>query len=292
MKALPTALTDAAGAELGGKLYLAGGKTSSTERIDDFRSYDPATDQWSVLADMPGPGREDVSLVASGGFLYVFGGAASDPFEGDQVKAARFDPGSGSWQDGAVTEMPSGRSGMAAVDFDGRIWLIGGFDATGTSSDTVLLYNPATDSYSAGPSLPTPRDHAAAVVHDGAVYLFGGRDRGHGPMSEPMSVLRINSRTGSWTTVGDPMPRPRRAFVATSADGRIRLFGGESFGSATVDEVDSFNPANGQWSTPGTMPTARHGLAGDSVGTATYLAGGSLSAGSSNLTNVTDRFVP
>jgi N-acetylneuraminic acid mutarotase len=287
MQDLSDPVADAAGAALNGILYVAGGKRSTDNRVDDFLAYDPIVNAWTTLQDLPGTGREDVSLVAAGDSIYVFGGASSDPFEGNVTLAARFTPGSG-WSNAAVEDLPAGRSGAAAVAYGGDIWLIGGFGPAGTSLSSVLIYDITDDTYSQGPSLPSPRDHAAAVVHDGDLYVFGGRNRGVG---EPTQVIRLTSPSDqTWQTVGQAMPRARRSFVIGVAEDRIQLFGGESQAQQAIAEVDEFDAGSGTWSTSlPDMPTPRHGPAGATIDFSTYVIGGSLTSGVT-ATDVNERF--
>jgi N-acetylneuraminic acid mutarotase len=294
MEPLSVPLTDAAGAAHGGLLYLAGGKRSPTNRVDDFLVYDPGTDTWEILDDLPGEGREDVALVAAGEYLYVFGGASADPFTGNTSLVARYSPDAGMWNDDDFLDMETGRSGMAAVLYEGDIWLIGGFASAGDSLDTVLIYDIAIDTYSFGPLLPSPRDHAGAVVVNGELLVFGGRTRNGGTM-EPTSVIRLTSPDDeSWSTFGDVIPRARRSFVIGVASGKVQLFGGESQGSETIEAVDEFDPDTGIWSTAlpdlPDLPTGRHGPAGATIGPSTYVVGGSVESGSDKLTDVNERF--
>lgn len=284
-------LTDAAGAQHESLLYLAGGKRSAQSRVDDFVVYEPASDEWDDLADLPGTEREDVSLVAAGDYLYVFGGASSNPFIGNVSLAARYSPEKGEWSDSEVANLGAGRSGMAAAYYEGDIWLIGGFGPAGDSLDTVLIYDVDEDDYISGPSLPSARDHAGAVVVDGDLLVFGGRTR-NGGTTEPTSVLRVTSPSDTtWSSFGDAMPRRRRSFVVGRAGGKVQLFGGESQGSDAIEAVDEFDPATGNWSTSlPAMPTGRHGAAGATVGASTFVVGGSTASGSSDLTDVNERF--
>jgi N-acetylneuraminic acid mutarotase len=74
--------------------------------------------------------------------------------------------------------MPTPRQMLAAArGADGRIYVIGGVPRYGSAESlaTVEIYDPATNSWSEGPSLRTPRHgHAAVATHDGRVYVIGG----------------------------------------------------------------------------------------------------------------------
>jgi hypothetical protein len=117
--------------------------------------------------------------------------------DGTIVRTLRFDAGTERWTeiDRVVTETGSEDdepptldevlvaghtpSGPVAVRLgDGRVMVIAGQAARlyeESESDTVRLYDPATDGWSALPSLPEPRSGADAVLlDDGSVLLAGG----------------------------------------------------------------------------------------------------------------------
>src|SRR5437667_37308 len=67
---MPTARCGAAGAAVGGLLYVVGGNGSAT-----VEAYDPATDTWTTKAPMStGRGALGNGAAAVNGILYVLGG--------------------------------------------------------------------------------------------------------------------------------------------------------------------------------------------------------------------------
>ncbi|MCC5988564.1 MAG: hypothetical protein JJT95_12845 [Pararhodobacter sp.] len=76
--------------------------------------------------------------------------------------------------------MAAGRSGVAAVEREGRVYLFGGeqFEPRGTF-DEAERYNLATDSWEMLPPMPTARHGLGAAVIDGAIHVItGGPQRG------------------------------------------------------------------------------------------------------------------
>jgi hypothetical protein len=73
--------------------------------------------------------------------------------------------------------MPTARYRAAAATApDGRIYVIGGKNGDG-ELNTVDIYNPATNTWSAGPAMSRGRDAlAAALGGDGHIYAIGGRN--------------------------------------------------------------------------------------------------------------------
>jgi uncharacterized repeat protein (TIGR01451 family) len=109
----------ASAAELGGKIYVAGGWPA----LRTFEGYDPTTDSWMSLAPMP-TGRQSPSLVAADGYLYAIGGG--NGFEGLPT-VERYDPAADSWVAMPSLASPQ-RAGTSAVYVAGRLFVAGGID--------------------------------------------------------------------------------------------------------------------------------------------------------------------
>jgi hypothetical protein len=69
-------------------------------------------------------------------------------------------PRRGTWR--TLAPMPTPRSEVAVAAVGGKIYVIGGFEGDGSTSDAVEVYDPATDTWTQAPSLPEPRHHTAA----------------------------------------------------------------------------------------------------------------------------------
>src|ERR671925_502269 len=67
-----------AAAELGGRIYAAGGAVGETGRfLGIFQRFDPATNSWTTLERLPHPIRAGAGA-ALDGKIYVIGGQTSD----------------------------------------------------------------------------------------------------------------------------------------------------------------------------------------------------------------------
>jgi N-acetylneuraminic acid mutarotase len=78
----------------------------------------------------------------------------------------------GEWQ--SLASMPSDRQELASAALNGKIYVIGGLDPDGFPTDTVDVYNPATNSWASAAPNPTVVDHNNAAVAAGKLYSFGG----------------------------------------------------------------------------------------------------------------------
>src|SRR5688572_15681826 len=70
---LPQPLQEMSAAVLRGKIYLAGGINSSNEAAKVAFRYDPGTDRWERIADLPVE-RHHMPLVVVNDSLYAIGG--------------------------------------------------------------------------------------------------------------------------------------------------------------------------------------------------------------------------
>ena len=70
--------------------------------------------------------------------------------------------------------MPAARQEIATAVFNGLIYVIGGFDSAGQSTDSVFVYNPQSNSWSTAASLPIVNNHGAAAAANGQLFAFGG----------------------------------------------------------------------------------------------------------------------
>lgn len=192
--ALSTAVVD-------GKVYAIGGwgldrPEAGWESLDpkalakDFstvEAYDPETDTWATLADMPTP-RSHMTVSAFGGKIYAIGG-------GVPPRTARsgeyhslievYDTATNRWAPAA--DLPTPRSVLSSSVIEGRIYVMGGVISRGPASSAeemlrtvrtvsvVEVYDPASGRWTRGRDLATPRGWFSTSTVNGKVYVVGGR---------------------------------------------------------------------------------------------------------------------
>src|SRR5579871_2202932 len=120
--------------------------------------------------------------------------------------------------------MPTPRSELAAVfGADGRIYAIGGADASGNPLAIVEAYSPTSNAWMTVASLNTPRAGLAAVEgSDGRIYAVGGT--GASGLTNVVEAYTPSSNV--WTQVA-ALPTPRSGLAAAvGSAGRIYAIGG------------------------------------------------------------------
>src|SRR5881296_1091175 len=208
-------------AALDGKIYVAGGIDRSNHPTAAAFRYDPATNRWERIADLPAP-RHHMPLAVAGDTLYAVGGLSGQSFIPERTLWA-YREDVNRWEARAPLPAPRGASGAAAVD--GRLVVVGGWGAGRRLVDSTAIYDPAANRWRNAAPIPTPRDHLAAAAITGIVYAIGGR-----PLDPDRNydvVEAYDPATDRWTTKA-PMPSRRGGLAAAVLDGSIHTVGGET----------------------------------------------------------------
>jgi N-acetylneuraminic acid mutarotase len=152
-----------------GKIYIFGGSKNAPPaegRVLAVEVYDPATDTWTQLPDMPML-RSAGSASMVDGKIYFFGGYEA------RRRVDEYNPATDTWTQ--KPDMPTVRTGLTTSVLDGKIYLMGGFGMYGYSGLSITeIYDPATDTWTTAPDMPTGRYGAYSSVVDGRIYVIGG----------------------------------------------------------------------------------------------------------------------
>ncbi|PJF39838.1 MAG: hypothetical protein D6737_16515, partial [Chloroflexi bacterium] len=149
---MPTPRAEAAVTYLDGKIYVAGGLT-----LNDLGSftpalevYDIATDSWEQLAPLPTLVHH-TQIRAIDGKLYIAGGFNVDfvPI----VEGWVYDIATDTWD--TIAPLPEPRGAHQLLVFDDQLWVVGGGDESADEIDNVdiLVYDPPTNTWNAGPTV-------------------------------------------------------------------------------------------------------------------------------------------
>ena len=97
---------------------------------------------------------------------------------------------------------------------DGKLYAVGGYDATNTALSSVESFDPSTGQWSAVAPMSTARwVHGVAVV-DGKLYAVGGMDATNTRLS---SVECLDPLTGQWNAMA-PMSTAREHVAAIAME--------------------------------------------------------------------------
>jgi len=158
----------------------------------------------------------------------------------------------------ARAPLPTPRSRLALVAYEGQVYAIGGESADGVTG-AVERYDPEADAWTPLADKPTPVADVAAALIGGEIYVPGGRTASGNPTD---IVEAYNPETDTWERKA-PLPVALSAYALAALEGKLYLFGGWD-GSAYMDTVYEYDPAQDAWTAKTPMPTAR-GFAGAAV---------------------------
>ena len=126
----PVGREHVAAAALDGKIYFFGGETGHDQysgvKADAF-VYDPATRQWSRIADVPdgGLGHIELTTLVVGGKILVAGGNMNGTLGQNQTNAVRtYDPATNAWE--TISGLPEPRGGAYLRVIGDYLYLAGG----------------------------------------------------------------------------------------------------------------------------------------------------------------------
>lgn len=183
-----------------------------------------------------------------------------------------------------TAQLSKARAGIAATTVGGKAIFAGGYDySLGTTEkvpqDTVDIYNEATGLWTRA-ALSVARYGICPVTVGDLVIFAGGRSP-----YQYFSVADIyNSRTGEWSTA--PLSIARSDMVSARV-GHTVLFAGADY-SVNAAAVDIFDADTGIWSNSILPSPGRLYMAGASVGTKAFFAGGDVGASFSDAVDIYD----
>lgn len=203
---------------------------------------------------------------------------------------------SGTWT--SATPAPTRRTEVAAATLDGRIYIVGGFEAPALGnllnlsvSDKVEVYSPQDDRWTTVASLPVGLHHAGLAAVGRQLYLVGGYTRSGLSVWKPVaSLYRYDPETDRWSE-GTPMSTPRGALALAVVNGRILAIGGYN-GDTNLAAVEEYDPQTDRWTSKASLPAPRDHLAAAADGRYIYAIGGRLKGSYSQNVGLVHQYDP
>lgn len=259
----PMARYEAAGMVVKDRLYVFGGyknqQIQATARSD---VYDPATDKWSRIADMP-EALTHAGQALYGNTIWLVGGFVGNNPGPGTVHVWRYYPLTNTWKRGPNLPAPRGAGAAAIVGH--QLHFFGGLDHANSSKNPVkvdyadhwVLDLEKGGGWKRADPLPNPRNHLSGVSLGGFIYAIGGQhlwNEDH-PVSE---VDRYDPTTNRWKAVASLL-RPRSHMSASTfvINNRIMVIGGATNGLTSMSDVDTYNPATNKWLHFSNLPSPR-----------------------------------
>ncbi len=274
---------EAQGGVIDNRLFVIGGfingSAQTTARCD---VYDPTTDRWTPLRDMPeqithsGTAVDGDSVIyLAGGFIGNHPGPITDHVWHYDVRRDRWNP---------FVPLPAARGGGMIICYQRTLHFFGGTIRQGglfvedKGDHWALDLNAANPSWQPRAPMPNPRNHLGGGLLDGKLYAVGGQhlhDEDHGNQT---AVHAYDPATDTWRTCASlPLPMGHITASVFGWRGHLLVAAGVTEHSTRLNTIFAYDPATDFWHELPPLPAERQspviGAWGDVL-----LANGGLSA--------------
>jgi N-acetylneuraminic acid mutarotase len=223
--------------------------------------------------------RLEVASTALGDDIYIIGGSDRN---GSSDLVEVYNTETNKWR--TLAPLPEKRDHSAAATHNGKIYVVGGFDEHGISTDTLFVFDPLKNSWEYKADMPTARGALAAEFVNGTLYAIGGdstilytSDKQYDPEGVVATNEAYDPKTDTWMEKS-PMFTTRDHLTSAVVDGKIYAIGGRQpeqsplFKDLDVNEV--YDPSYDSWLLVEPLPSQRSGLGADVVNGNVYVIGG------------------
>jgi N-acetylneuraminic acid mutarotase len=226
-----------------GNVLVTGGVRPGTLGVPTYVSsaelYNPASGLWTATTRLTTARHYHTATLLLNGKVLVTGGSnANNNYLGT---SELYDPSTGAWT--ATGSLAAPRELHTATLLpDGRVLVAGGNDdanGQGIFLSSVEIYNPATGTWTAGPSLGTAREgHSATLMPDGRVLVVAGAGNGNTYLTD---AELFDPSIGKWTAAGSNSPRLRHT-ATLLPNGRVLAVGGFFASGAAQTNTAFYDP--------------------------------------------------
>jgi hypothetical protein len=134
--------------------------------------------------------------------------------------------------------LPVGRYTHAAVGFDGKIWIAGGFP----KPNSVQIFDPLLGDWSEGPPLVARRAQFKLLVVNGDLFAVGGDDA----TTNRTTIEKFDRKLQAWSIV-TTLKEQRLMLSSSAAGSKIYIFGGMVSSTKALDTWDAFDVRTNTW---------------------------------------------
>jgi hypothetical protein len=271
----PVTRHEAAGIAVNGKLYAFGGFSAGNTPCGGLTGscitkvshvYNPATNAWSRIADMP-EGVTHAGIASDGTAVYVAGGYlgirpdATQTFGTDHVW--RYDLAANTWSSMPALPQARGSGNLAII---GRtLHFFGGADLSRVDRKEHWTLNlDGGTSWAVAASMVDAATHRGSAVIGGKIYAVGGQ-KGVDAKAITQRTLQVwdPASPGAWTLLA-PLPaltggtgRSHIAAGTFAMNGRLMVVGGDRAYFTPIANVTSYDPATNTWKEHTPLPLKR-----------------------------------
>jgi DNA-binding CsgD family transcriptional regulator len=220
--------------------------------------------RWQTLAPLPDK-TSRLAAISYNNFLYAIGGETE---EGASSHTWQYDININQWA--ALEDKPTAVKDIKAGLIGELIYVPGGVDDAGKVSTTLEIFDPRTETWSAGAPLPHPISAYALATNEGQLYLFGGWN---GEYVQDLTLI-YDPTSNTWTE-GSPMPTARAYASAAVVSNTIYVVGGWD-GEKALPTNEAYLPSRDQagelaWINEIELPESQYAVGLQSIGEIIFL---------------------
>ena len=257
---LPATLRGASSVSANGKIYVIGGKTSSSFSNAVYE-YNPSSNSWTNFSTAPFSAAYGGAVYSStSNKIYYFGGLTGEPNSSSNYlgKAYSLDLTSSTWEE--LSNMPFKTSNFATAfnSSNGKAYLIGGSWYDITTNDEVpyydiMVFDTSSEMFSSGilPFMPAPlsRYNNCAGIVNGKLYLIGG--------TGVLTVDEYDFSSDSFYEPNEKIPEDITGAASAVYNNKFYVADG-GFWNPLNGKVWEYSPDSNSWAQKsGTDPQAR-----------------------------------
>ncbi|WP_405583194.1 carboxypeptidase regulatory-like domain-containing protein [Streptomyces sp. NBC_01190] len=220
-------------------------------------------DAWQPAPDLPVPAQDNAVDSFNGKLYSGFGFTGS----ADSSALYSYDPKAGAWS--RLAPATDTREAPAHGFIDGKLYVVGGWAASGNPDSTMEVYDPAANTWSTGTPSPAAYAGAGSAVLDGKLYVVGGCTAGSCGTD---SVSVYDAAAGTWSFAAD-YPVPTAWSSCAGIDGKLYCAGGAT-DDGDLSSAYVYDPAANSWSALPDLPEALWGSAYTSANGLLLISGG------------------
>jgi N-acetylneuraminic acid mutarotase len=266
----PVGRHEAIGVAANGRLYAFGGFTAHLDQRSDAYAYDPKTDEWQRLADLPEPMTHG-SAAVDGDRIYVAGFFEGEDHFGDGSRNVWvYDISENKWSAGPG--LPRPQSAAVLVKSGRNLHFFGGLepDRVANSRHHWVWSLDKGSKWTKAAPMPNPKDHLAAIELDGKIYAIGGEHLGNDITMNQSDVHVYDPKTDRWKELASlPVPWSHHTSSTVVVNGRILVIAGETNGRIHLSRVMQYDPKTDKWTDLNSVPATRKspiaGVIGDTI---------------------------
>lgn len=244
-------------------IFTAGGYLRQS--LSNFECYNPQTNQWLKLPDLPTPRSGLCGSTVKGSF-YAIGGRNNSP-EGnlDSNSVDMYDQYRHCWVPRCPMILPRNRVGVCAMD--NMIYAIGGSQGQ-IHHNSAERYDPDLDKWQKIASMNSRRIGVGVACVNRLIFAVGGFDG----QQRLKSIERYDPEKDEWSYVS-PMNTSRSGAGIASLDGYVYAVGGYD-SSSQLSSVERYCLLTDKWEFVAPMKSPRSALSVAVLGGKLYALGG------------------